>query len=85
MSLLLSPSVNGSLYVAQWTTKGPFTRTRRESEDSIQATKHASEGIHPGFGIYGRCYQKSKKGYQLPHKMGSYSRKNFFKKSNQRK
>ena len=40
-----------------------------------QVMKNAGEGIHPGFETQGTHYQKSKKGYQWPHRKGLMSSK----------
>ena len=47
----------------------------------MQAMKHASEGIHPGFGTQGRHHQKSKTGVLVGSQKGLMSSKIFFKKS----
>ena len=42
----------------------------------VQARKHTSEGIHPGFETQGRCHQKSKIGVSVAPWKGPMSSKN---------
>ena len=46
----------------------------------MQATKHASKGIHSGFETQGRHHQKSKTGVSVVPEKGLMSSKYFFKK-----
>ena len=55
--------------------------TRGETEESIvQATKHASEGIHPGFETQVSHHRKFKTGVSVEHKRTIVIQ--FFKKFN---
>ena len=50
----------------------------------VQARKHASQGIHPGFEIQGRHHQKSKRGVSVVPKKGLVSYKIFKKQKKKR-
>ena len=56
-----------------------YTKNVKTEESVVRrASKHASEGIHPGFETQGRHHQKvQKQGYEWPRKKGHVSYKQF--------